>query len=181
MADRRPPTHPAGEDHSQEMNTEIIIRDAAANELDRIEDLVKTAYREFQPLFPEAVWNAWMDNISRTIRSGAGMLMVAEHQGDLQGVVQFFPDAAQSGMGTWPPGSAAIRILAVRPQGRGKGYGTMLTRECLHRARELKIPTVYLYTGEFMRAARHIYEGLGFKRAPEFDRHPGPIAYRLDL
>jgi hypothetical protein len=32
-----------------------------------------------------------------------------------------------------------------------------------------------------MQAARHIYESLGFKRAPEFDKDPGPIAYRLVL
>ena len=32
-----------------------------------------------------------------------------------------------------------------------------------------------------MAAARQLYEKLGFKRAPEFDRDPGPIAYRLDL
>jgi RimJ/RimL family protein N-acetyltransferase len=32
-----------------------------------------------------------------------------------------------------------------------------------------------------MHAARHIYEKLGFKRVPEFDRDPGPIAYRLEM
>jgi hypothetical protein len=32
-----------------------------------------------------------------------------------------------------------------------------------------------------MTAARQLYEKLGFQRAPEFDRDPGPIAYRLDL
>jgi GNAT superfamily N-acetyltransferase len=58
---------------------------------------------------------------------------------------------------------------------------TLLARECVHRAKALKISTIYLYTGTFMQAARHIYEKLGFQRAPEFDRDPGPIAYRLDL
>ena len=45
----------------------------------------------------------------------------------------------------------------------------------------LGLSAIYLFTGEFMHAARHIYEKLGFQRAPEFDLHPGPIAYRLDL
>ena len=166
------------------MEDEIIIRDAAdaaPEELDQIESLVLTAYQEFRPLFSEQIWTAWMDNISKTIHSGAGMLMVAEQGGRIQGVVKFYPDASQSAMGTWPEGSASIRILAVSPDSRGQGLGTLLTEECIRRARDRKIPTIFLYTGTFMEAARHIYEKLGFQRAPEFDRDPGPIAYRLDL
>jgi len=159
----------------------ILIREARPEELDRVEDLVKEAYREFQPLFPEVVWNSWMDNISRTIRSPAGILLVAAEAGEILGAVKFYPDAAQSGMGTWPAGSAAIRIFAVAPRGRGRGAGALLTREVLRRAREMEIPAIFLYTGEFMHAGRHIYEKLGFRRAPEFDRQPGPIACRLDL
>jgi ribosomal protein S18 acetylase RimI-like enzyme len=163
------------------MAENILIRDAAPGELDHIEALVLTAYREFKPHFPEQVWSAWMANISRTIHSGAGMLIVAEHEGEVQGVVKFYPDAAQSGMGRWPEGAAAIRILAVSPEARGQGLGTLLTEECLRRARKLKVRTIFLYTGTFMAAARHLYEKFGFERAPQFDRDPGPIAYRLDL
>jgi ribosomal protein S18 acetylase RimI-like enzyme len=122
-----------------------------------------------------------MQNIREVVRAAAGILLVAEHQGRIEGVVKFFPQAGQSGMGQWPPGAAAIRILAVPPEARGRGYGTLLTRECLRRAREMQVATIFLFTGEFMHAARHIYEKLGFRRVPEFDRDPGPIAYRLDL
>ncbi len=69
----------------------------------------------------------------------------------------------------------------MAPASRGRGYGVRLTQACLDRARELGVPTVFLYTGTFMTAARHLYEKLGFQRALEFDRDPGPIAYRLDL
>ncbi len=80
-----------------------------------------------------------------------------------------------------PRPASSVRVLAVHPESRGRGYGTGLVRECVRRARVLKFPRIYLYTGTFMTAARHIYESLGFKRAPEFDRDPGPIAYHLDL
>jgi len=163
------------------MHQDFFIREAGAGELAGIENLVLEAYREFKPLFPEKVWAAWMENISQTIRSPAGILLVAESQGRIQGVVKFFPEAGQSGMGHWPPGTAAIRILAVPPAARGRGLGSQLSRECLRLAQERQIPTIFLCTGEFMHAARHIYEKLGFQRAPEFDPHPGPIAYRLDL
>jgi len=163
------------------MVNEILIRDAAPEELDKIEELVKAAYREFRPQFTEKVWRAWMDNVSQTVRAPAGLLIVAVAGGVMQGVIKFYPDASQAGMGHWPPGTASIRILAVSPAARGRGYGTLLARECLHRAREHKVAAIFLFTAEFMHAARHIYEKLGFQRAPEFDPHPGPIAYRLDL
>ena len=163
------------------MDQDILIREASVQELVAIEALVKTAYQEFKVLFPEEVWQAWMANIGATVHSGAGVVMVAEGTGKIQGVVKFYPDAGQAAMGQWPQGAAAMRVLAVHPESRGQGLGTLLTRACIDRARALKIPTIYLYTGTFMKAARHIYEKLGFQRAPELDGDPGPIAYRLDL
>lgn len=163
------------------MANDILIRDASPAELDEIDALVKAAYLEFRPLFPEKVWKAWMDNVSETIRAPAGMLIVALVGGVIQGIIKFYPDASQSGMGQWPEGVSAIRILAVSPAARGRGHGTLLARECLGRAKAMQISTIFLFTGEFMIAARHIYEKLGFRRVPEFDRDPGPIAYRLDL
>lgn len=163
------------------MAVDVIIREASLQELDEVEDLVKTAYREFQPLFPAEHWQGWMDNIRETVQAATGVALVAEARGRIEGVVKFYPDAGQARLGQWPRPASSMRILAVHPESRGQGYGTLLVRACLDRARALKIPRIYLYTGTFMLAACHIYESLGFKRAPEFDRDPGPIAYRLDL
>jgi ribosomal protein S18 acetylase RimI-like enzyme len=160
---------------------DVVIREAAPEEWAVIEHLVKEAYQEFQPLMPEHAWNSWMDNISREVHSGAGVLLAAARQGERLGVVKFLPDASQSTLGQWPPGAGTMRILAVRPQARGRGVGHLLVKECLTRAGQLKLPGLFLYTGTFMQAARHIYEKLGFARAPEYDRHPGPIAYHLQL
>jgi ribosomal protein S18 acetylase RimI-like enzyme len=163
------------------MDADVLIREGSTAEQDQVVALVQTAYREFQPLFPEQVWQSWMENIWETVHAPAGMIIVAESAGKIQGVVKFYPDASQAGLGQWPREAASMRILAVHPDSRGKGYGALLVQECLRRARALKISTIYLYTGTFMQAARHSYEKLGFTRAPELDRDPGPIAYRLDL
>jgi ribosomal protein S18 acetylase RimI-like enzyme len=163
------------------MEQAIKIREAGAEELAEVENLVKAAYQEFQPLMPEVAWNRWMDNIRETIQAPEGMVLLAENQGRIEGAIKFYPDAAQSHLGQWPAGAASMRLLAVPPAHRGRGYGRLLTQACLDRARELKITTIFLFTGTFMAAARQLYEKLGFKRAPEFDRDPGPIAYRLDL
>ncbi len=163
------------------MDQAIEIREARPEELGEVETLVKAAYCEFQPLMPAAAWNGWMDNIRETLHGPEGVVLVAEDQGRIEGAVKFYPDAGQAHQGEWPAGAASIRLLAVAPASRGRGYGRLLTQACLDRARKLSIPTIFLYTGTFMAAARQLYEKLGFKRVPEFDRDPGPIAYRLDL
>ncbi len=163
------------------MADNLIIREARPLELDAVEALVKAAYAEFRPFFQEDIWEKWMANISQTLRAAEGIVLVAAQDGRLAGAVKFYPDANESHMGHWPPGAGAIRLLAVSPRARRGGIGTRLTVECLRRARELHLPAIYLFTGTYMVAARHIYEKLGFTRAPEFDREIGPIAYRLDL
>jgi ribosomal protein S18 acetylase RimI-like enzyme len=163
------------------MRQDIPIREAGAEEWQEVEDLVKTVYREFQTLMSAAAWAGWMDSISEAIHSADGVLLVAGDPGRIEGAVKFYPDAGQAHQGDWPPGAASIRLLAVDPASRGLGYGVRLTQACLDRARKLGVHTVFLYTGAFMAAARHLYEKLGFRRALEFDRDPGPIAYRLDL
>ncbi|MGA7578227.1 MAG: GNAT family N-acetyltransferase [Desulfobaccales bacterium] len=165
------------------MSANVLIREAGAGDLEAVESLVKGAYLEYRELVPPELWEKWMESVSQAVHAGVGLLLVAEVAGAIKGVVQFFPDASRSGQGHWPAGSGTIRLLAVRGEARGQGLGTRLTRECLRRAQELRLPTLFLYTGRFMLAARHIYENLGFKRAPEFEPLPtaGPLAYRLDL
>ena len=163
------------------MKEDLLIREAVPGDLPVVQDLVQAAYQEFKPLMPEIAWGKWLASIEAAMGSPAGLLLVAEAGGQVQGVVKFFHEASQAAMGEWPQGAALIRILAVWPRTRGKGYGTRLTEECLRRARSRQIPTIFLYTGRFMLAAQHIYEKLGFRRVPELDRDPGPIAYRLDL
>lgn len=159
----------------------IAVREADPRELAEVEDLVRLAYEEFREYFPDTAWSAWMDNIGRTVQSETGVVLVATESGKIRGVVKFYPDAGQAGLGQWPPGVASIRILAVHPASRGQGLGRFLVRECIDRARALKIPAIYLFTGTFMQAARRLYESFGFRRAPEYDKEPGPIAYSLEL
>jgi ribosomal protein S18 acetylase RimI-like enzyme len=163
------------------MTEAIVIREARIEELAKVETLVKTAYREFESFMPEAVWKRWMRNVSEALHTPGGIVLVAETGGKIAGAVTFYPDASQAHQGQWPAGAGAVRLLAVRPGSRGKGYGTLLTQDCLRRARDLNIGTIFLYTGSFMAAAQHLYEKLGFRRAPEFDGEHGPIAYRIDL
>jgi hypothetical protein len=101
------------------MTQDIEIREARAEELGIVERLVKEAYREFQPLMPEAAWEKWMANISAALQAPGGLVLVAEREGRIEGAVTFYPDAGQAHQGNWPAGAGAIRMLAVRPASRG--------------------------------------------------------------
>ena len=112
--------------------------------------------------------------------------------GEIVGTVTFYPDAVAERLG-WPAGWTGIRALAVDPRRRGNGVGRQLVDVCIDRSVRAGAAVVCLHTAVFMRAAVHIYEGLGFVHAPEFDvtaadmmdvgdvEGPLVIAYRLDL
>jgi ribosomal protein S18 acetylase RimI-like enzyme len=67
----------------------------------------------------------------------------------------------------------------------------VLTEACIAAARRRRAPALGIHTTPFMRAARRMYEAIGFRRCPEFDigsadmnlgdGGPAIIAYRLDL
>lgn len=94
-----------------------------------------------------------------------------------------------------PPGSpwrelAAVdegefRMLAVRPDARGRGVGRMLVERCEERARADGARAVVLSSLREMAPAHRLYERLGYRREPARDWEPVPgvdlIAYRKEL
>src|SRR5262249_42225590 len=59
-------------------------------------------------------------------------------------------------------------------EGRGRGVGEALMRECLRLAQESGAPGITLHTTEMMQAAMRLYERMGFVRVPELDLRPLP-------
>jgi ribosomal protein S18 acetylase RimI-like enzyme len=57
----------------------------------------------------------------------------------------------------------------VHPQFRGRGIAKELTAFCIKYAKETNEKTIALHTSEFMHAARHTYESLGFAKLKEID------------
>jgi ribosomal protein S18 acetylase RimI-like enzyme len=82
-------------------------------------------------------------------------------------------------------GEAGIRMLAVDPARHGRGVGRALTVACIGRAQAAGRRRVVLHTGDWMPAAKHLYESLGFQRVPAIDFSPAPgielLGYALDL
>ncbi|MFE1773945.1 GNAT family N-acetyltransferase [Streptomyces sp. NPDC059008] len=72
------------------------------------------------------------------------------------------------------PGEGEFRMLAVRPEGRGRGVGEALVAACLERARALGLSGMVLSTPRHVLPAHRLYRRLGFARAEERDWDPIP-------
>lgn len=78
---------------------------------------------------------------------------------------------------------AYLRMVGVNSAYAGKGIGRRLMEICIDHARKTNETKLALHTSEFMDAARHIYENMGFVRLKEIDSRLGKRywLYLLDL
>ncbi len=76
-----------------------------------------------------------------------------------------------------------IRMVGVNPAYTGKGIAKKLTHLCIEQAKKTNEKIIALHTSEFMDAARHIYENLGFKKIQEIPERLGKKywLYTLEL
>jgi GNAT superfamily N-acetyltransferase len=175
------------------------IREARADELDAVSELLGRAYAQYIPP-PDApltaddrlAWENYRQDISDVrSRLADGELIVAEENGRVLGAVTFFPPArsaqypGHSSGNDWPTEYASFRLLGVDPDARGRSIGRLLTEACIERARELGASVLALHTTELMDVARELYKRMGWVRAPDYDFYPMPDfcveAYTLDL
>jgi len=174
----------------QALSQVFSVRDARVEEMDEVAEVMVRSYREYDPSpLPEAwaeAWNAYRHEIEDVrARFHDAELIVAAQAGRVVGAVTFFPDGTCKVAGAWPPGWAAIRLLAVVPEARGRGIGRALTEECLRRARRRGVAAVGLHTARWNHIGRGMYERMGFLPMPDHDYRPLPeivvTAHRLDL
>jgi predicted N-acetyltransferase YhbS len=169
--------------------TELITRDARADDQAAIREVTLSAYQEYAAVM-QAHWDGYRQSILATLAHvKPAEQIVAEQDGALVGTVLLFPagtaltrPARDSVTLTWPE----IRLLAVAPAMRRHGIGAALVRECIRRARQAGSAAVTLHTTDMMQVAMSLYERMGFVRAAELDFEPAPgitikgYRYRFD-
>ena len=103
-----------------------------------------------------------------------GVLLLAQAGGEALGCVALRELDAET---------AELKRLFVRPQGRSRGVGRLLTEAALAAARDLGYCSVVLDTLPSMAAAQRLYERLGFTETAPYTHNPvaGTRFMRLDL
>lgn len=113
------------------------------------------------------------------------VLVAVDADGTVLGGATYVPDRTNPMCEHEVEDAASIRMMAVRPDARGRGVATALTRACLDRARADGRRWLVLHSSAPMVEAQRLYERLGFVRDPATDWRPAPdvelLAYRYDL
>lgn len=96
---------------------------------------------------------------------------VCEHNGQMVGMAFLIPSGNPTDI--YDKDWSYIRMVGVHPGYAGQGIGKKVTELCIAQAKTLKEQTIALHTSEFMDAARHIYEQLGFSILKEIPQRLG--------
>ena len=156
------------------MRETLAIRPARPADRGTIARLTLAAYREYASVMEPSAWNALDQAIRSSLTDDANVTrFVAELDGSIVGSAALYaPDTAAYGdfisLTPWPE----VRLVAVDPAVRGRGVARALVEECIRRARESGATTLGLHTSRSMRAAKRLYEQMGFVRDPEHDFQP---------
>lgn len=104
-----------------------------------------------------------------TFEAGGTMVIARELDGPVIGaVLHLVPNGALGQVAR--QGEAEFRVLAVAPEGRGRGIGEALVDASVQRAREEGASAVVIWSQPTMHAAHRLYGRMGFVRAPERDQ-----------
>jgi predicted N-acetyltransferase YhbS len=145
----------------------VTIRLATDADFPAIAELCTNAYEPF--VGDDHYYMAELRNVAP--RAAAAELYVATDGADVIGTITFVPNGGPMGE-IATPDEAEFRMLAVATAGRSRGVGTALVEHILRAARERGKAGIVCSTQPSMHAAHHIYERLGFSRAPERDWSP---------
>ena len=160
----------------------IRIREIRPEEYEALGDLTVAAYLAVGAgAYPGYL--AYIRDIAA--RAAACPTLVAVDDGRVIGGVTYVPGPGTPYSEAETAEDAGIRMLAVDPAAQNRGAGRALVEACTTRAREEGKKRIVLLTTEPMVAAQHLYERLGFRRAPELDWRPEPdvalLGFALDL
>ncbi|WP_353808316.1 GNAT family N-acetyltransferase [Agromyces sp. SYSU T00194] len=169
----------------------LTVREAQPGELPVLGRILVAAYSSLDGFAsPEESpeYYAMLANVGAYAgRPGVTVLVAVDADEHVRGGVVWFAHLAEYGVRAgWPDldGAGGIRFLGVSPDAQGLGLGRMLIEACVARARAAGLAQVVLHSTEPMRAARAMYERVGFVASADLDFTPGTLhvyGYRLAL
>ena len=165
--------------------TTFQIRPIGPKEYAPLGRLTVAAYHSLPTEMPhQAVYDERLRDVA-TRATTSCVLVAVSLDGELLGGVTYVSGPDDPYSEGLVEGEAGMRMLAVDPGRHGRGVGRALTQACLERARSDGRRRMVLHTGDWMAAAKHLYESLGFERQPTIDFSPAPgidlLGYAIEL
>lgn len=114
-----------------------------------------------------------------TTKPETELLVAVSDEGEIAGAVVYFGDMQYYGSGgsaTKEKDAAGFRLLAVKPQARGRGIGKLLTMECIRKTKAKGLSQLIIHTTMAMQTAWKMYESLGFRRSEDLDFMQGELS-----
>ena len=165
---------------------EVEIRQVRPHEYQEAGRITALAYREFLPPGPSPGWEEYLASIADIGgRIDRTIVVVAVRDGRILGSATIEMDQViGDDDDELPPATASLRMLGVDPEVRGGGVGRALVEATIEMARGRGKRVMILRTTPLMKAARALYESMGFQRDPSLDMTFPEVTvrgYRLDL
>jgi ribosomal protein S18 acetylase RimI-like enzyme len=149
----------------------LQFREGNTDDLKQLKELAILSYSQFEKALTQENWDILSEKLESD-SSYSGILKTAkcficEIENEIIGVAYIVPSGNPTDIfeANW----SYIRMVGVNPKYRGAGISKKLTQDCIEFATRNGEEVIALHTSEFMDAARHIYENLGFKRVKELD------------
>lgn len=164
---------------------EFKFRKSSHQELEQLQNLSLLAYAQHKTTLGDENWSkmhafiAKRDNFVDLLDTST--CFVCEHNDVIVGMACLVSNGHPTEL--FQPNWSYIRMLGVHPDYSGNGIAKQLTQLCIDLARETHEKCIALHTSEFMNAARHIYEKMGFQQVKELELRYGKRywVYLLEL
>ena len=166
----------------KEEYNDYTIRLADPKEYHRLGEMTVQAYQSL-PGMPgpkeQTEYYAMLKDVAgRATQPSIEIWAAVDKDSNVLGGITFVGDMAEYNSGG-SAGSqtdcAGVRLLAVKPEARGKGVGRALTLACIQRAKEIGRSLVVLHTTKSMETAWRLYQSMGFVRSPNLDFEQGRL------
>ncbi|MDP1816190.1 MAG: GNAT family N-acetyltransferase [Leadbetterella sp.] len=151
----------------------------------KLKDLGLNSYGQFKNILTEENWsklNSFLTNEnSYSDLLSYSKCFVCETNDKIIGMAYIIPKGNPTEI--FQTDWSYIRMVGVNTEFEGKGIGKKLIQMCIDYAKETNENIIALHTSEFINAARHIYENIGFKQIKELEPRLGKKywLYILDL
>ena len=162
----------------------LIYRQAGPADAESLKELAAITWSQFENTIGADSWtflsNA-LDKVNYSTLIDTSYGAICEDGDRVVGMAFLVPQGNPTDI--FPADWCYVRMVTVDTGYNGKGIGRGLMSQCIEHARSQHEKIMGLHTSEFMNAARHIYESMGFyvvrELEPRFSKKYW--LYRLDL